>query len=117
MELDNTFWQAMDALIRDHNLVIDRPRDSAHPHHEPLGYPLDYGYLEGTSSADGGGIDVWAGSLSDGRVMGIIFTVDLAKADAEVKVLLACTPKEARMALAMHNQGQQKGLLVLRPSG
>ena len=26
-------------------------------------YPLDYGYLQGTSSSDGEGIDVWRGSL------------------------------------------------------
>jgi inorganic pyrophosphatase len=27
-------------------------------------YPLDYGYLEITTSSDGGGIDVWFGSLN-----------------------------------------------------
>jgi len=41
-------------------------------------YPLDYGYLAGTTSADFGGIDIWPGSL-DRSVRGVIATIDLWK--------------------------------------
>ena len=55
------FWEHLDALVAQCAVVIDRPRGSQHPRWETLVYPLDYGYLEGTSSADGGEVDVWVG--------------------------------------------------------
>jgi len=55
------FWQALDLLVEEHELVIDRPAGSAHPRYLSFVYPLDYGYLKGTASSDGSGIDVWRG--------------------------------------------------------
>ena len=80
---------------------------------------MDYGYLQGTLAPDGDGIDVWIGSLgpvpsATPTVTGIIVTVDLDKRDAEFKLLLNCTRKEAQTALAAHNRGMQAGILVER---
>lgn len=108
------FWLGLDQLVTDNNLCVDRPKGSSHPNHPSLLYPLDYGYLENTRSADGDGIDVWIGSLSRRKVTGIICTADLQKRDAEIKLLLGCTGKEARQALATHNFGSQVGLLLER---
>jgi inorganic pyrophosphatase len=47
-------------------------------------------------------------------VTAVIMTVDLFKRDAEVKLLVVCTPEEARLVLATHNQQSQAGLLVWR---
>jgi inorganic pyrophosphatase len=47
-------------------------------------YPVDYGYLENTSSMDGGGIDVWK-STDGNAVDAIICTVGLMKRDSELK--------------------------------
>ena len=77
-------------------------------------YPLDYGYLEGTMSADGSGLDVWVGSLPDKAVTSVLCTVDLDKRDAEIKILLGCTPEEARQIVAIHNVGGQAAILVER---
>ncbi len=66
-------------------------------------------------SADGGGIDVWVGSLADKRVTAIVCTVDTAKRDAEMKILLGCTPQEAQVILGVHNSDAQAGVLVERP--
>lgn len=112
--MSEDFWRTLDELVRTSRLVIDRPRGSAHPRYLDFTYPLDYGYLAGTTAADGGGIDVWIGSLSERRVTGIITTVDLHKRDAEIKILLACTPDEARLALATHQFGAQAALLLER---
>ena len=112
--LPDAFWRALDRLVEDHRVVIDRPRGSAHPRYPSLIYPLDYGFLAGTTAADDGGIDVWMGSLPERRVTGVICTVDGLKADAELKLLLGCTPEEAQIALATHNDGPQAGLLVSR---
>jgi inorganic pyrophosphatase len=50
--------------------------------------------------------------LLERRVTGVICTVDLLKADAELKLLLGCTPDEMAAALAAHNSGAQAGLLL-----
>lgn len=113
--MDHLFWAKLDELVATGSLKIDRPKGSAHPRYPSLTYPLDYGYLEETQSADGGGLDVWVGSLPDKTVTAIVCTVDLKKRDAEIKILLGCTPQEAREILRVHNSGPQAGMLVERP--
>ena len=116
---DSEFWLALEHLVATSNLIIDRPKGSPHPRHVSFRYPMDYGYLQGTKSADGDGIDVWIGSLkcqspAAQTVSGIIATADSEKRDAEFKLLLNCTPAEAQIALAAHNEGLQTGILVKR---
>ena len=91
------FWDMIDELVASSEVVIDRPRGSAHPRYPEMLYPLDYGYLAGTSSADGDGIDIWRGSQDTRHVTGVVCTVDLVKRDSEIKILLGCS--EAEMAL------------------
>ena len=116
---ESAFWLALDRLVATSNLIIDRPKGSSHPRHPSFRYPMDYGYLQGTESPDGDGIDVWIGSLRFASpaaqiVTGIIATVDSDKRDAEFKLLLNCTSAEAQIALAAHNRGLQTGILVKR---
>lgn len=85
------FWQTLDELVAASEIVIDRPKGSAHPRFPDLIYPLDYGYLEGTTAGDGAGIDVWIGNPEERNVTAIACTVDGYKRDAEIKVLLGCT--------------------------
>jgi inorganic pyrophosphatase len=49
------FWQALEKLVTESELVINRPKGSRHPRYPGLEYPLDYGYLKGTKAMDGGG--------------------------------------------------------------
>ena len=95
-------------------IKIDRPKGSTHPRYPTFTYPLDYGYLEGTTSGDRGGIDVWIGSLPGKNVTGVIYTLDTLKRDTEIKLLLGCTPHEARQVLSIHNSGDQAALLIER---
>ena len=108
------FWEELDRLVAACDLVVDRPKGSLHPRYG-FPYPLDYGYLAGTRSGDGEGVDVWVGSMVEKTVTGVICTVDALQADAEVKVLLGCTPQEQELALATHNSGAQAGILLERP--
>jgi inorganic pyrophosphatase len=107
------FWQGLDKLVDGHEIAIDWPRGSTHPRYPNVTYPLDYGYLEGTCAADGGGIDVWLGSLPVRRATGIVLTVDLLKRDAEMKILLGCTPEDMEFLLRFHSV-LQAALLVER---
>ncbi|GAB4571759.1 MAG: hypothetical protein Kow0077_09320 [Anaerolineae bacterium] len=115
--MNSAFWDRLEELVRESRIVIDRPAGTAHPRYPAAIYPLDYGYLAGTTAADRDGIDVWVGSLPGTQVVGVICTVDATQRDAEIKVLVGCTPQEAERALAWHNRGGQGGLLVWRYAG
>ncbi|HOT92160.1 MAG TPA: inorganic pyrophosphatase [Anaerolineae bacterium] len=110
----NGFWEQLEALVAGSRVVIDRPKGTAHPRYPAFIYPLDYGYLDGTGTIDGGGVDVWVGSLPERRVTAIICAVDLVKRDTELKLLLGCTPEEAALIVQVHNGEFQAAILIPR---
>ena len=114
MRADAHFWAMLGKLVSAAEIVIDRPKGTAHPRYPDLIYPLDYGYLAGTHSGDGAGVDVWVGSLPGKEITGVIVSVDAQKRDAEIKVLVACTPEEAQLVNAFHNDGDQAAMLIER---
>ena len=110
---DEDFWKALDTLVSSGKLVIDRPKGSAHPNFPHIRYELDYGYIENTSSMDGGGIDVWRGSLPTAHANAVICTVDLMKKDSEIKILIGCTEEEMKTVYEFHNRtALMKGVLI-----
>ena len=115
MKYDNDFWKAIDTLVSSGKIVIDRPKGSAHPRFPNIKYEVDYGYIENTSSMDGGGIDVWLGSLAAKQVNAIICTVDLMKKDSEIKLLIGCTEEEINTVYEFHTDSEfMKGILIRR---
>jgi inorganic pyrophosphatase len=104
MTFDTNFWHAMGNLIVTNRIIIDRPKGSRHPHYPEYIYPLDYGYLEGTTASDGDGIDVWMGSLNPKTLTGILCTFDTIKRDAEIKLLIGCTDEDIRAIRNFHHQ-------------
>lgn len=113
--MNREFWNLLDDLVRQSELVIDRPRGSAHPKFPHLIYPVDYGYLKGTSSMDGDGIDVWVGTVPEQKVDAIICVVDALKRDSEIKILIGCTEQEKASIYETHNRSQcMKGILIQR---
>ena len=103
--MQESFWSNLDSLIASSELVIDRPRGSVHPRHPSVIYPVDYGFLKGTSGGDGEGIDVWRGSLPDGKFDAIVCTVDSEQRDAEVKLLIGCSSAEKQVLVDFLNLG------------
>ena len=111
---DKDFWVAADVLLESSNIIIDRPKDTKHPRFNFV-YPLDYGYLESTTSPDGGGIDVWRGSIAKGRIDAIVCTIDLLKRDSEIKLLIGCTEEEKQLIMRFHNESEHmKGIMLRR---
>ena len=111
---DEDFWNAVDELVNNSEIVIDRPKGTAHPKYPNSIYKVDYGYLKNTSSMDGAGIDVWVGT-AEKKVDAIICTVDLMKKDSEIKILIGCTEEEKTIVYEMHNETQfMKGVLIRR---
>ena len=115
MNYNKDFWSAIDKLISSGKIAIDRPKGSAHPRYPHIIYELDYGYIDNTESMDGGGIDVWRGSLTDEKCDAIICTVDLLKRDSEIKLLIGCTEEEKSIAYAFHKRSDfMKGIMIRR---
>ena len=111
---DEDFWNALDKLVNNSEIIIDRPKGTAHPKYPDFIYDLDYGYLNNTSSMDGSGIDVWVGS-AEKKVNAVICTVDLMQRDSEIKVLIGCTEEELKIVYEIHNESENmKGVLIRR---
>lgn len=108
------FWEFVEDALASNEVVIDRRRGSRHPRFPEVVYPLDYGYLDGTSSMDNGGIDVWVGSLPERNLNGVVCCFDAMKGDMELKLLLGCTPQEMEMILIFHDCGWQGAMLIER---
>ena len=112
--VNKEFWQVLDSLVLNSKIIIDRPTNTAHPKYPNFIYPLDYGYLENTSSMDGGGIDVWKGTNGD-KVDAIICIVDLIKKDSEIKILIGLSEEEKELVYRFHNETEfMKGIMVRR---
>jgi inorganic pyrophosphatase len=114
MTSDDSFWQAMTELASTNSIVVDRPKGTAHPRYPGLIYPLDYGYLENTTASDGGGIDIWFGSMDDKTLTGILCTFDRLKRDAEIKILIGCTVEDIRIIQNFLNE--MKTLFIPNPT-
>ncbi|MBP2652017.1 MAG: hypothetical protein H6Q74_2842 [Firmicutes bacterium] len=112
---DKDFWHALDQLIENSKVVIDRPIGAENPRYPDVIYPVDYGYLDGTSSMDGGGIEVWLGAKGEKRVDAVICVIDLTKMDSEIKLLLGCTEEEREVIYRFHNGSERtKGFIINR---
>lgn len=95
-------------------IKVDRPAGSAHPRVSQFVYPVDYGYIEGTTGGDGEGVDVWAGSAGVG-VVAMAWTVDLAKRNTEVKLFIGCSDHEIDLIQAFYDIQPQAATIIRRP--
>ncbi len=111
---DHDFWALLDSLVNDSEIVIDRPKGTAHSQYPNFIYKVDYGYLKNTSSMDGAGIDVWVGSGKK-QIDAILCIVDLIKRDSEIKILIGCTEEEKQLVYQTHNETPyMKGIMIRR---
>ena len=112
--MNEAFWHALETLVQTSEIVIDRPKGTAHPNYPGLIYPVDYGFLRDTASMDGAGIDVWAGSAGD-QIDAVMRIVDLLKRYSEIKIIIGCTEDEISAIYQTHNEtAYMKGILIRR---
>jgi inorganic pyrophosphatase len=113
--MNQEFWIAIDKIVETSEIVIDRPKGTAHPRFPNFIYKVDYGYLKGTSSMDGGGIDIWVGTDATVGVDAIMCIVDLEKKDSEIKILINCSEEDKQIVYQTHNETEyMKGILIRR---
>jgi inorganic pyrophosphatase len=112
MKHDNEFWEYLNKLARENEIVIDRPKGTKHPKYDFF-YEFDYGYIKNTKTTDGGGIDVFKGSLHNKKIHTIICTIDLLKNDVEIKLLIGCTAGEKTKIHEFLNKNENmKGIII-----
>ena len=110
---NEAFWKMLTRMVEESDIVIDRPKHSCHPVMTHIVYPVDYGYLDNTSSSDAEGIDIWVGSEPEKTVQGILCTVDSWKRDSEIKILYGCTEEEIQTIYEFTNaRDGMKGILL-----
>lgn len=86
------------AYIDTHVTVfIDRPCNTLHPQHHSLLYELDYGFVLGTISADGEGLDAYVLGRSGDvpEIRGLCIGVIL-RPDGDDKLIVAANASAAR---------------------
>ncbi len=114
--MNTEFWSRLDELIQSPEIVVDRPKGTAHPCYPDLIFPLDYGYLKGTTGGDGDGIDIWLGTAPHRKLTAIGCTVDMKKRDAEIKLIIGCTEEEIAVVNRCHNGMYMSAIIVRRES-
>jgi inorganic pyrophosphatase len=110
--MKHDFWDYLQQLTDTNQIVIDRPKGSTHHRYPRNTYPVDYGFLEGTTSIDSGGVDIWVGSLGEKKVVGALCSVDLLKKDTELKILYDCSEDEIHAIIEFINTGQMRAIFV-----
>ena len=108
-------WTRWERTIRNAGITLDRPRFSRHPHFAEIVYPIDYGFVNGTTGADGAEVDVFVGHADTGLV-GAIVTRDHRKGDEELKLLWNCSATDVYLVHGFINFDPTKmeGRLTLR---
>ena len=114
-EYNASFWDILEKLVRENEIIIDRPKGTRHPKYHDMIYIADYGYVKGTQSMDKGGIDIFMGSDPNKTIDSIICTVDVVKKDSEIKILMGCTRDEKTEIYKFLNDSEfMKAIIVQR---
>jgi inorganic pyrophosphatase len=115
MNYSNEFWECLNKLVKENDIVIDRPKGTTHPKYDDMVYEIDYGYISNTKTSDGKEIDVFKGSSHNSNVGTILCTIDLLKKDIEIKVLIGCTTGEKEKIYDfLSNSEYMKAIIIER---
>ena len=115
MEYNPLFWEYLEKMVYENEIIIDRPKGSKHPKYNDMVYIVDYGYIKNTQSMDNGGIDIFVGSEPNKKINALFCIIDLVKKDSEIKILMGCTKdEEIEIYNFLNNSEFMKALLVKR---
>jgi inorganic pyrophosphatase len=113
MEYDSKFWEYLTKLVKENEIIIDRPKGTRHPKNNDIIYECDYGYIKDTKTTDGSGVDIFRGSLHNKNVNTILCTIDSFKKDVEIKILLGCTEIEKKNIYKFMNKSDgMKAIMI-----
>lgn len=100
-----------DCIGKTVTVTVDRPLGSRHPEHRDLYYPVNYGYIEGITAADGEAQDAYILGVDEpvGEFSGNVIAVVHRRDDIEDKWVVAPegqtrSAEEIRRAVAFQEQ-------------
>jgi inorganic pyrophosphatase len=113
--MNTDYWESLESLINKNGITIDRKKGSAHPKYPDFIYPVDYGFVNNSSSIDNNEIDIFVGSKKSLLINGIVCTFDHLKNDSEIKILYSCSNAEIEAILNFYDKSEfMKAILVSR---
>ena len=110
--MNNDFLDYLQMLVDTSQIIIDRPRGSVHHRFPGKVYPVDYGYLDGTTAINSSGVDIWVGSMGKQKVVGVLCTVDLLKRDTELKLIYDCSDMEIELIYDFVNINAMRAIYI-----
>jgi inorganic pyrophosphatase len=113
MRYDIEFWEYISKLVKNNEIIIDRPKGTRHAKYNDVVYEIDYGYIKDTRTTDNCGIDVFKGSLHNKNVNTIMCTIDLLKKDIEIKILIGCTEYEKKKIYEFLNNSKFMKAIII----
>jgi len=113
MDYNKEFWEYLNKLVIENEIIIDRPKGTKHPKYSDMVYEMDYGYIKNTKAIDGDEIDIFKGSLHNKNVNTIICTIDLLKKDIEIKILIGCTTLEKEKVYNFLNNSEYMRAIII----
>ena len=115
MKETDDYWNALEKLISENGITIDRKKGTKHPRYPDLIYSVNYGYINNSKSMDNNEIDIFEGEDKKRKVNGIFCTIDLLKQDSETKVVYACNSLEIEnIQMQFDNSKYMKSIYVSR---
>lgn len=111
---NENYFEALDALVRNSKIIIDRKKGSSHPKYPNTVYKVDYGYINNTTAIDGNEVGVYKGTSLVQKATGVLCTFELIKKDTEVKILIGLTNKEMNLVYKTHNTSEYINALLVK---
>ncbi|MCS7248346.1 MAG: nitroreductase family protein [Anaerolineales bacterium] len=98
------FWEALDRLLEEGEVVIDRPRESLHGCFPQVRYPLDCGYLASPQSEAGEEMEVWMGSEPVRQASALFLAVDEHNLELQRSLGIGLSASEIESVVAFYSQ-------------
>ncbi len=98
------FWESLDRLLSEGEVILDRPRGMIHACFPEVRYPVDCGYLALPQSEAGEEMDVWKGSQSSSEVSGILLATDEHNLELNRSLAVGLSQTELQNVLDFYSQ-------------
>jgi len=98
------FWESLDRLLEEGEIVIDRPQGSLHACFPHVRYPFDCGYLALPLSESGAEMDIWKGSQASSQVAAVLLAVDEHNLELNRSLVVGLTDRELEAVTEFYTQ-------------
>jgi inorganic pyrophosphatase len=110
--MKHDFWDYLQKLVNTNRIMIDRPRNSTHHRYPDRSYPVEYGFLDGTTSMDSGGEDIGWDLWRKKKWLEHFARWIWRKKDTKLKIIYDCTDSKIQAIRNFVNCDQMRAIFV-----